>query len=36
MVTRYKHMGYVMDIYLCWGFTAHSTQGGHVERGQFT
>ena len=22
--------------YLCWGFTAHSTQRGHVERGQFT
>ena len=21
---------------LCWGFTAQSTQWGHVERGQFT
>ena len=21
---------------LCWGFTVHSTQWGHVERGQFT
>ena len=21
---------------LCWGFTAQSTQLGHVERGQFT
>ena len=21
---------------LCWGFTAHSTQWGHVEHGQFT
>ena len=21
---------------LCWGFTAKSTQWGHVERGQFT
>ena len=23
-------------ICLCWGFTAQSTQWGHVERGQFT
>ena len=23
-------------IYLCWGFTAQSTQWGHVERSQFT
>ena len=23
-------------ICLCWGFTAQSTQLGHVERGQFT
>ena len=23
-------------IVLCWGFTAQSTQWGHVERGQFT
>ena len=22
--------------FLCWGFTAQSTQWGHVERGQFT
>ena len=22
--------------YLCWGFTAQSTQWGHVERGHFT
>ena len=25
-----------MSICLCWGFTAQSTQWGHVERGQFT
>ena len=24
------------DICLCWGFTAQSTQWGHVERSQFT
>ena len=24
------------SICLCWGFTAQSTQWGHVERGQFT
>ena len=24
------------DFGLCWGFTAQSTQWGHVERGQFT
>ena len=23
-------------VYLCWGFTAQSTQWGHVERSQFT
>ena len=27
---------YTKDIVLCWGFTAQSTQWGHVERGQFT
>ena len=26
----------VMFVCLCWGFTAQSTQWGHVERGQFT
>ena len=26
----------VMFVCLCWGFTAQSTQVGHVERGQFT
>ena len=25
-----------LDFVLCWGFTAQSTQWGHVERGQFT
>ena len=25
-----------MTVCLCWGFTAQSTQWGHVERGQFT
>ena len=25
-----------VDLFLCWGFTAQSTQWGHVERGQFT
>ena len=25
-----------LSICLCWGFTAQSTQWGHVERGQFT
>ena len=31
-------VGLVLDknICLCWGFTAQSTQWGHVERGQFT
>ena len=24
------------SVCLCWGFTAQSTQWGHVERGQFT
>ena len=24
------------DGWLCWGFTAQSTQWGHVEHGQFT
>ena len=26
----------VTFVCLCWGFTAQSTQWGHVERGQFT
>ena len=26
----------IMFVCLCWGFTAQSTQWGHVERGQFT
>ena len=26
----------LMLVCLCWGFTARSTQWGHVERGQFT
>ena len=25
-----------LQVCLCWGFTAQSTQWGHVERGQFT
>ena len=25
----------IFDVCLCWGFTAQSTQWGHVERGQF-
>ena len=28
--------GVKVSICLCWGFTAQSTQWGHVERGQFT
>ena len=27
---------YMLWVCLCWGFTAQSTQWGHVERGQFT
>ena len=30
---HYNNRGFVC---LCWGFTAQSTQCGHVERGQFT
>ena len=26
----------ILYICLCWGFTAQSTQWGHVKRGQFT
>ena len=37
---KFKWSGYKNDqtvyICLCWGFTAQSTQWGHVERGQFT
>ena len=35
--TNYKkHVPQVFDFDLCLGFTAQSTQWGHVERGQFT
>ena len=27
---------FMMFVSLCWGFTAQSTQWGHVEHGQFT
>ena len=27
---------FYLFVCLCWGFTAQSTQWGHVERGQFT
>ena len=34
--STYKMMTNLMIVCLCWGFTAQSTQWGHVERGQFT
>ena len=30
------HNMFSLSICLCWGFTAQSTQRGHVERDQFT
>ena len=31
-----KNVINLLSACLCWGFTAQSTQWGHVERGQFT
>ena len=31
-----KDAKFLQTLCLCWGFTAQSTQWGHVERGQFT
>ena len=41
-VWRWPHMAAILDfeskqfVCLCWGFTAQSTQWGHVQCGQFT
>ena len=32
----FEILGHLQYVCLCWGFTAQSTQWGHVERGQFT
>ena len=33
---KYNFVANSVFVCLCWGFTAQSTQWGHVERGQFT
>ena len=33
---NYLYLMRTWQICLCWGFTAQSTQWGHVEHGQFT
>ena len=36
MQTDELYPQYFFLFFVCWGFTAQSTQWGHVERGQFT